>query len=300
MDKRVEEYLAYLESVRGLSERTLRVYGEDLEEFQEFLALASRDLDSVTSHDIRDFAGSLVMEGKAASSVNRALSTIRGYYRYRVRFGNLKVDPTRGVENLPAKRDLPRFMFEEEVDALIDSIDGTTFQDLRDRALLEVLYSTGCRVSEVSEMAIPKIDFKKGIVRIVGKGSKERVVFLGDMALTSLQVYLPMRTMRLIKVGVEDSGFLFINVKGHKLSVRGIEKIVDKRRVSANMSKPVSPHAFRHSFATQLVASGADIRVVQEMLGHSSISTTQVYTHVDMERLRKVYELAHPHGSREK
>jgi len=191
-------------------------------------------------------------------------------------------------------------MFEEEVDALIDSIDGTTFQDLRDRALLEVLYSTGCRVSEVSEMAIPRTDFKKGIVRIVGKGSKERVVFLGDMALTSLQVYLPMRTMRLIKVGVEDSGFLFINAKGHKLSVRGIEKIVDKRRVSANMSKPVSPHAFRHSFATQLVASGADIRVVQEMLGHSSISTTQVYTHVDMERLRKVYELAHPHGSREK
>ncbi|MCE5256850.1 MAG: tyrosine-type recombinase/integrase [Spirochaetaceae bacterium] len=298
MDRRVEEYLAYLESVRGLSERTLRVYGEDLAGFEEFFS--GRDIDSAASRDIRDFAGSLVMEGKATSSVNRALSTIRGYYRYRVRFGGLKADPSRGVESLPMGRPLPKFMFEEEINALIDSIDGSGFLDVRDRALFEVLYSTGCRASEVSDMAIAKIDFRKGIIRIMGKGSKERVVFLGKMAIAAVISYLSMRSMRLRKLGLEDHGYLFINAKGHKLSVRGIEKIVDKRRVASNMNKHVSPHAFRHSFATQLVASGADIRVVQEMLGHASISTTQVYTHVDMERLRKVYELAHPHGSREK
>lgn len=298
MDRRVEEYLAYLGSVRGLSERTLRVYGQDLADFEDFSA--GRDIDAATSHDIRDFAGSLVLEGKAASSVNRALSTIRGYFRYRVRFGELKADPSRAVENLPMGRPLPKFMFEEEIDALIDSIDGPGFLDVRDRALFEVLYSTGCRASEVSDMVISKIDFRKGIVRIMGKGSKERVVFLGKMAVNAVGAYLPMRAARLRKLGLEDHGYLFVNAKGHRLSVRGIEKIVDKRRIAANMNKHVSPHAFRHSFATQLVASGADIRVVQEMLGHSSISTTQVYTHVDMERLRKVYELAHPHGSREK
>ncbi|MCE1196175.1 tyrosine-type recombinase/integrase [bacterium] len=261
MDRRIEDYLSYLESVRGLSERTLRVYGEDLDRYEAFLAGA--DLDAAAAHDIRAFAGSLVMEGKASSSVNRALSTIRGFYRYRMRFGGLTADPGREVENLSAS-------------------------------------SPGCRASGIAGMTVGRLDFPRGIVRILGKGSKERVVFLGRMALQALASYLTIRSMRLAKLRVSDHGRVFINARGGPLSVRGMELIVERRRVASNMNKAISPHAFRHSFATQLVGAGADIRVVQEMMGHSSISTTQVYTHVDMEHLRKVYELAHPHGTKDR
>lgn len=298
MDTRIADYLSYLESVRGLSSRTLRVYGDDLERYEAFLAGA--DIDAANAHDIRSFAGTLVMEGKASSSVNRALSTLRGYYRYRMRFGGLATDPGREVENLSAGRPLPKFMFEDEMAQLIESIEGSSFADVRDRALFEVLYSTGCRASEIAGMTIDKIDFPRGLIRVLGKGSKERVVFLGRMASSALANYLLMRSMRLTKIGAPDHGLAFINAKGGPLSVRGMEIIVEKRRLASNVKKAVSPHAFRHSFATQLVASGADIRVVQEMLGHSSISTTQVYTHVDMEHLRKVYELAHPHGAKDR
>lgn len=298
MDKKIEDYLAYLESVRGLSERTLRVYRDDLGRYEAFLG--SCDIDSAGASEIRSFAGSLVMEGKAASSVNRALSTLRGYYRYRMRFGNLNTDPGREVENLSSERSLPRFMFEEEADKLMESIRGSDFSDLRDRALFEVLYSTGCRASEIVGMRVDRVDLSGSMIRVMGKGSKERVVFLGRMACQALSRYLPMRAMRLQMLKAEDHGRLFINRLGTPLSVRGLEKIVEKRKGASNFKKAISPHAFRHSFATHLVASGADIRVVQEMLGHSSISTTQVYTHVDMEHLRKVYELAHPHGAKER
>jgi site-specific recombinase XerD len=298
MDARIEEYLAYLESVRGLSERTLRVYADDLERYEAFLA--GKDVDVAEARDIRSFAGSLVMEGKASSSVNRALSTLRGYYRYRMRFGGLSVDPGSEVENLSSGRHLPRFLFDEEMGVLIDSIDGSGFAETRDRALFEVLYSTGCRASELAGLAVGRIDLGRGLARVLGKGSKERVVFLGKKALSALADYLPLRSMLLSRKGKVDHGRLFVNAEGGPLSVRGMELIVDKRKLASNVKKSISPHAFRHSFATQLVAGGADIRVVQEMLGHSSISTTQVYTHVDMEHLRSVYELAHPHGAKGK
>lgn len=298
MNKKIEDYLAYLESVRGLSERTLRVYRDDLERYEAFLG--SCDIDAAGASEIRSFAGSLVMEGKAASSVNRALSTLRGYYRYRMRFGNLSSDPGKEVENLWAERALPRFMFEDEADRLMESIDGSSFSDVRDRALFEVLYSTGCRASEIVGMRVDRVDAPRSLVRVMGKGSKERVVFLGRLASQALSRYLPMRAARLRMLKVEDHGMIFINRRGSPLTVRGLEKIVEKRKRASGLKKALSPHAFRHSFATQLVASGADIRVVQEMLGHSSISTTQVYTHVDMEHLRKVYELAHPHGAKER
>lgn len=298
MDERIKDYLAYLESVRGLSTRTLRVYGEDLARYEAFLAGA--DIDAAEARDLRAFAGSLVVEGKAASSVNRALSTLRGYYRYRMRFGGLSTDPGREVENLGVSRPLPRFMFEDEMTRLVESIDGPGFIERRDRALLELLYSTGARVSEAAGIRLDRIDLSKGIIRVCGKGSKERVVFLGAQAASALGRYLPLRAMRIAMMKETEHGRLFVNARGRPLSVRGMQKIVDARSSGAGLLKTVSPHAFRHSFATQLVAGGADIRVVQEMLGHSSISTTQVYTHVDMEHLRKVYETAHPHGSKDR
>jgi integrase/recombinase XerC len=299
VDKRIEDYLAYLDAVRGLSPRTLHVYREDLERYEEFLAGA--DIDAALAGEIRSFAAGLVAEGKAGSSVNRALSTLRGYYRYRMRYGGLGADPSREVENLPAERALPRFMFEDETDELLSSVEGARFKDLRDRALLEALYSTGCRVSEIAGLRLDKIDRTSGSARVMGKGSKERLVFLGTQARTALASYLPGRAAMLRnRSEAGDHGFLFVNLRGGPLSVRGIQKILNSRQASAGMKRRISPHALRHSFATHLVASGADIRVVQEMLGHASVSTTQVYAHVDMERLRKVYELAHPHGAKDR
>lgn len=295
-DARVEEYLAYLETVRGLAPRTVQVYRRDLAKYLEFLA--GRDLDEADASDIREFAGRLVMENLAVASINRLLSAIRGFYRYRMKFHAHEKNPAADIENMPAGRTLPRFLFEDEAAALLDGIEGSDFQDVRDRALLEVLYSTGCRVGEVCGLRVHGIERASGSARVKGKGSKERVVFFCNSALAAIDRYLPYRAALLRRRGIEDHDMLFVNARGTPLGVRGIEKIVERRRLAAGLRTRATPHTFRHSFATHLVAAGADMRMVQEMLGHSSISTTQVYAHVDMERLRNVYEKAHPHGGR--
>jgi integrase/recombinase XerC len=337
MDRRIEEYLAYLGAVRGLSPRTLDSYRADFSLFESYMARAAGggapDLDGASALDVRGFAADLVTAGRAGSSVNRSLSALRGYYRYRVRFGALAADPTRDVEGLPHKRKLPRFMFEEEAEAFLALPEGDGFGPSRDRALMEFLYSTGCRVSEASGLTLDRLDLgdaRGGSARVFGKGSKERVVFLAPPARAAIAAYLPLRAARLSSLGAalradaaadEAAGgdgdgdearpaqqarakrrpeHLFVNARGGRLSERGIEWIIqgyaDKSAERSGRPRSLSPHAFRHSFATHLVGRGADIRAVQELLGHASVSTTQVYAHVDMERLRKVYEQAHPHG----
>ncbi len=292
MDPKIETYLAYLESVRGLAARTLRSYREDFVHFSQ--EIGGVDPDLVTASDIRGFIASLVRGGLASSSVNRALSSIRGYYRYRLRFGDIAEDPSRDIENLGGGRPLPRFLFREEMTELLSSAEGTDFPSVRDRALMEVLYSTGCRVGEVAGMTVERLDLAGGSIVVLGKGAKERLVFLGDRARRALAAYLPYRATRF----GSNSGPLFLNMRGARLSERGMELIVDKRSQKSGQRKRISPHAFRHSFATHLVENGADIRVVQELLGHASVSTTQIYAHVDMARLRYVYENAHPHAEK--
>lgn len=302
MDARLEEYLAYLGAVRGLSPRTLRSYREDFESFEKRLAAAAtaaKDIDATTASDIRAFAAALVTEGKAGSSVNRALSALRGFFRYRVRFCGLALDPSRDVEGLPSRRPLPRFLFEDEASAFLDLPKGEGFGPSRDRAILEFLYSTGCRVAEASHVTLDRLDLEGGSARVMGKGSKERVVFLAGHAKAALGAYLPLRSARLSRSAGSSGGgpdYLFVNARGGRLTERGIEWILQGYSARSGTMRQVSPHAFRHSFATHLVGRGADIRAVQELLGHASVSTTQVYAHVDMERLRKVYEQAHPHG----
>jgi site-specific recombinase XerD len=318
MDRRIEEYLAYLGAVRGLSPRTLRSYREDFDAFERFTSSP----DEASATVIRAFVASLVTEGKASSSVNRALSAIRGYFRYRVRFGGLAIDPSRDVECLPSKRPLPRFLFEDEAAAFVQLPEGELFGPSRDRAILEFLYSTGCRVAEASNLTLDKLSLAGGSARVLGKGSKERVVFLAPPAKAALSAYLPLRSERMLRVGASlrasapgaeggesraeggaaprrrEKEYLFVNARGGRLTERGIEWIIQGYAERSGSKRSVTPHAFRHSFATHLVEHGADIRAVQELLGHSSVSTTQIYAHVDMERLRKVYEQAHPHGGR--
>ena len=303
MDRRIEGYLAYLAAVRGLAERTLRSYREDLSGYEAFLSRSGLDPDAAGARDIRAYAAALVAEGKAAASVNRALSAIRGYYRYRVKFGDIPADPARDVEGFPSRRHLPRFLFEDEASAFVELADGGDFASLRDRALLEFLYSSGCRVGEASGLALDKLDLAGGAAFVTGKGSKERAVFLAPPAREAMAAYLPARAALLARLGAAsraEERHVFVNAKGGRLTERGMEWLVRNYADKAGFPRRVTPHAFRHSFATHLVAAGADIRAVQELLGHASVSTTQVYTHVDMARLRKVYEQAHPHGGREK
>lgn len=322
MDRRIEDYLAYLEAVRGLSPRTVRSYREDLDRFETFLSgkdgsgfsMPAVDIDAVKAGELRAFTAALVTDGLANSSVNRALSAIRGYYRYRMRYGGLALDPTAELEGLPGRRSLPRFLFEDEMAELIGLAEGNDFRSLRDRALLEFLYSTGCRVAEAAGLGLSRLDLASGTARVRGKGSKERIVFLAPPAKTALSDYLPLRAALMARLGAAlsspatgegdrsrpSSEALFVSSRGRALSTRGIEWIVEgyaeRFAAARGTRKRISPHAFRHSFATHLTARGADIRAVQELLGHASISTTQVYTHVDMERLKKVYNQAHPHG----
>ena len=296
MDARIGDYLDYLDAVRGLSPRTVEVYRRDLAQYELFLE--GKDIDAADASDIRTFAGSLVMEKRAPASVNRALSAVRGFYRYRVRFHSTALNPGREVENIPAGRPLPAFLFEDETKNFLEGIGGEKFRDLRDRALFEAMYSTGSRVSELCGVQLARLNLGGSIIRVKGKGSKERVVFLCESAKAALLRYLPLRAALLRRLGVEEHERVFVNAKGLPLSSRGAEKILERRRLEAGLKKHLTPHTFRHSFATHLVAAGADMRVVQEMLGHASISTTQVYAHVDMERLRRVYERAHPHGSK--
>ncbi|HSV56814.1 MAG TPA: tyrosine recombinase [Magnetospirillaceae bacterium] len=300
MHRRIEAYIEYLSSVRNLSPRTVESYGTDLAAWETHLAAQSRGLGDAAPQDVRGFMAAKVQAGFAASSVNRALSAVKGFYRFLRRFPGPMAgpegpppDPARDVDGLPAGRPLPRFLFEDEMKDLIESIPGNGFTEARDRALLELLYSTGCRVSEAAGLRLDDVDPKKGSARVTGKGRKERVVFLSRSAMEALAAWLPFRQA---KAGT-DGNWLFVNARGGKLSTRGIAWLLDRRAASLGMARRVSPHAFRHSFATHLVGRGADVRVVQELLGHASLSTTQIYTHVDMKRLREVYERAHPHGS---
>lgn len=297
MESTIDMYLAYQASVRGLSPRTVKATRTDLLHYTSFLG--TTDPDKATPSLVSGFIASLVTEGAAAATVNRVLSSIRGFYRYRMRFGNLTADPSRDIQNQRPEQRLPDFLFREQMAGLLNSLPETSdFISLRDRALLETLYSTGCRVGELAGMEIARLDLSAGRIRVHGKGMRDRVVFLVPPASTAIADYLPARLALLKRRSKDEEAALFLNARASRLGTRGIQLIVDRRSIEAGIVKRISPHAFRHSFATHLVQAGADIREVQEMLGHASISTTQIYTHVDLTGLRRSYVESHPHAGR--
>ena len=297
MSPRTDEYLAYLAAVRSLSPRTVASYGEDLSLYER--SLGGVPPEDAAPDDVRAFVARLVGDGYASSSVNRALSAVKGFHRYLARYGTAGTNPAVDVESLPGTRKLPRFLFEEEMAEFIARASGDGFAGARDLAILETLYSTGCRVSELAFLRLDAVDLGAGRARVRGKGAKERVVFLSGPAVDAIRGWLPYREARVAKAAARgENPWLFLNARGGRLSARGIEYLVEGYASSHPGGKRPSPHAFRHSFATHLVGRGADIRVVQELLGHENVSTTQVYTHVDIARLRDVYERAHPHAAR--
>jgi integrase/recombinase XerC len=291
----IENYLGYLRSVRRVSGKTLTAYRADLRDFTDFCANREIAPALASTADLRLFIGDMSLERKAAVSVNRALSSLRGFFRYLVRFGLRLDNPSEPLRNLKKESRLPAFLWEREMAdfAELPEKEGILWP-LRDKAIIMAMYSAGLRISELCSLKPGSLEKGCSRARITGKGGKERYVFFSDEGRKALAAYLPARAARIKAEKPVDA--LFVNKRGGALSVEGVRWIIGVYSKHSKLPKNVHPHALRHSFATHLVNSGCDIRIVQELMGHASLSTTQRYTHVNMEKLKAVYHKAHPHS----
>jgi integrase/recombinase XerD len=288
----IDRYLAHLELERRVSPHTLDGYARDLAVLGAFAAAAGRGVDALRRPDLEQVVRDRMAEGRSPRSVGRLVAAIRGYYRFATAMVPLSENPAADLAAPRTWKALPKFLTVEEVESLIAAPDVTTPRGCRDRALLEVLYATGLRVSELLALAPAHIDIDAGVLTCFGKGRKERVVPFGDAAATWLRRYLAEARPRLI--GRRSLARLFVNARGGPLSRMGFWKLLRAYGVAAGISRAISPHVLRHSFATHLLERGADLRAIQMMLGHADLSTTQIYTHVLDQRLRAVYERYHP------
>lgn len=287
MERYIEKFIRYMEIEKNYSRHTVLNYRLDLEAFGKFLGeLAVENVDYLT---LRKYLALLKEKNLASRTVGRRLSSLRSFFRFLTREGYLKTNPVISLSSPKRDRHLPSFLTEEEMTKLIEAAfpkDAKDERGSRDRAILETLYSTGIRVSELVSLDIKDIDFIGGIVKVMGKGKKERIVPIGDNALSKIRAYLDKRRKQ------QDT--LFLNKNGTRITDRGVRNIVKKYIRLASIKQEVSVHTFRHSFATHLLNRGADLRCVQELLGHASLSTTQIYTHLTTEKLKNVYDKAHP------
>ncbi|MDR3247863.1 MAG: tyrosine recombinase XerC [Treponema sp.] len=294
----IREYLTYLRSVRGVSVRTIEAYGKDLSHFVAYCNNMGLDLEGVDARGLQGFIADQSAEGAAAVSVNRALSSLRGFYRWLVRFGRREDNPCVTQRNLKTPHTLPSFLWEPEMAHFAETPETAgILWPARDKALILVMYSAGLRISELVSLSLSKLDSDHGGGRVIGKGDKERFVFFSGEAREALELYLPERQERIKADGKDPTDRVFTNRNGGAISVPGVRWIIARYAERSGLGKHIHPHSLRHSFATHLVNSGCDVRVVQELLGHASLSTTQRYTHVDIERLKKVYNKSHPHAS---
>lgn len=292
------DYLAlfkeYLQIELGLSPNTQESYERDLRIFCRALSITSVQLCKVQRAQIISYITRLKLQGRAAATIARKLAAIKAFYRFLVTESYLETDPSEAVEAGTKGVHLPKVLTEQEVKALLEAPDLSTAEGLRDRALLEMLYATGMRVSEVVTVKIAGVNLSLRYVIAFGKGSKERIVPLGRVAVDYLQRYLDEARNTFLTEGQTDPGILFLALGGHGLTRQRVWEIIRQYGSLAGIRKNLSPHMLRHSFATHLLDNGADLRSVQEMLGHADISTTQIYTHLTNKRLRAVYEKAHP------
>ena len=283
----VAAFLEYLAVERGASAHTLAAYARDLRELEGFLARADRrGLEAADRHDIRGWLAWLHTRGLARASVARKLSSARSCFRFLVRRGVLDENPARQVRSPRRAVRLPNVLPKDESKELLDRPPATSLAGLRDHALLELLYATGIRVAECCGLDHADLDRRQGVVRVLGKGRREREVPVGEAALAALEAYRA-------RSGTRD-GPLFTNLRGGRLTPRSVHRLVRRLARAAGIERRVTPHTLRHSFATHMLGEGADLRLIQELLGHRRLSTTQRYTHVSPERLMRVYDAAHP------
>jgi integrase/recombinase XerC len=292
----IDQFRHYLQVARRLSPHTLKGYQEDLLQFAAFLeAEGVAEWSQVTHRHLRRFLGDLQGKGYARRSTARKLAALRSFFRYLCRDQGLPANPAAGIFTPKLERTLPHCMRPPEIERLLAAPDRSTPLGLRDAALLETLYSTGMRVSEL--VSLTPADVARGdTLRVIGKGNKERVVFLGGPARAAIEGYVARGRPELAAARWRGkaSGALFLNKNGTALSDRSVRTIVARYVQEAALGTKISPHALRHSFATHLLENGADLRAVQELLGHASLATTQIYTHLSREQIRKVYDAAHP------
>ncbi|MFZ5906627.1 MAG: tyrosine recombinase XerC [Nitrospirota bacterium] len=286
MQDHIQRFLRYLEFEKGVSAHTLRAYRKDLQAFSASVGTAPEQVDMI---DVRGFVAAQMKLGLKKTTVSRRLSSVRSFFKFLYREGFIRSNPAALVSNPRMQKLLPRFLSVDDVFSLVEKPDGIGFLPARDRAILELLYSSGLRVSELSGLNTDEVNTREHLVKLRGKGKKERIVPVGTKAMDSLKTYL---IERFLLKSREKA--LFLNRLGTRLTDRGVRRIVVKYAKRLAMNTRVGPHVLRHTFASHLLQSGADLRVIQELLGHSSLSTTQKYTHLDITHLMDIYDKAHP------
>ena len=290
----IEQFLDAAWSERGLSQQTLNSYRYDLLQLHRYLVSRKQSMLLARREHLLDFLAEKIRQGASPRSLSRYLSCFRQYYRYSLRQQLLSEDPTVLIEGPKLGRGLPKAMSEEHVEALMAAPDPATSMGIRDRAMLELMYASGLRVSELVGLELTSVNLKQGVIRVMGKGNKERLIPIGEEAADWLQRYLQHARPDFLKNGRSDKVFLTNRMKG--MTRQAFWHGIKKHALRAGINQPVSPHMLRHSFATHLLNHGADLRIVQLLLGHSDLSTTQIYTHIAREGLKRMHEKHHPRG----
>jgi integrase/recombinase XerD len=296
LDRQRQRYFDFLRLEKNLSPQSLISYQFDFKKYLAFLTHEGiQTASAITEDHIDGFLGALHKRGLSTKSIARTLSAVRGFHRFLVGEEEVTDDPTQIIDLPKQEKTLPDVLSIPEIDSLLKQPDTSDRLGLRDRAMLETLYATGIRVSELVNLKQSNVMFEDGLILVFGKGSKERLVPIGRSAREWIQQYQKQSRVFLSKAG-KSLDYLFLNIRGSQLTRDMIRKLVDRYTKSAGIQKSVHPHTFRHSFATHLLEGGADLRAVQEMLGHADIATTQIYTHIDREYLKEVHRTFHPRG----
>ena len=291
MKTHIDNFIRYLEVQKDASIHTVRAYRKDLEEFSSYIKKGPEDIELI---DVRGFIAQQIRNGLNKTTAGRRLASVRSFLRYLYREGFIKSNPAKLVSSPKTQKLLPKFLSVDDVFSLIEKPQGMGFVLARDRAVLELLYSSGLRVSELAGLNVEDINTKEGLVKVRGKGKKERILPVGSKAVDAIKSYLVEKMLLKRK----DKA-MFLNNRGTRLSDRGIRRVVVKYARMIGISGQIGPHTMRHTFASHLLQGGADLRVIQELLGHSSLSTTQKYTHLDITHLMDIYDKAHPMADKE-
>ncbi len=294
MGKHLEEFMQHLRVEKNASFHTIQNYKIDLQQYFNTLAGKKNfEIKKIDRLSVHEYLSVLQTKGYEKSSIKRKISALRSFFNFLVREKKTDKNPFTYVKGPPAERKIPVFLDEEEVKTLLDMPKETNFLGLRDKVIIETLYATGVRVSELVFLNLQDVDFLGEMVKITGKGTRQRLIPIGDVALKFLAKYLPLREEFLRKKRIFHSA-IFVNAYGGRLSTRSVCRIVNNYIKLTGIKKHITPHTLRHCFATHLLNAGCDLRAVQEMLGHVNISTTQIYTHLTIDRIKKVYERTHP------
>ena len=282
----IEKFIQFLKIQKNISENTALAYRRDIEQFSRFLQIKNLKIKNVDKFTVRDYLANVLQPVEKKSSIIRKIAALRGFFNFLVKCKVLIISPMDFVLTPKAEKHLPNFLTVGEINLILSSTDTSKISGLRDRAILELLYSSGLRISELTTLSKTDVDYFSGTVKVMGKGGKQRLVPVGDIALDIIRKYLKMRN--------DSSAVLFAGNKLQKLSARCIQKMLKKYLKKAGITKKITPHSLRHTFATHLLDNGCDLRSVQEMLGHKNLATTQIYTHVTSQMMKKIYDKVHP------